>query len=118
MPELIIKTDDPDFFRDLKEAHIPDLSIDQRIRAFASVELPPVLELLSNLIVVVTGGVSAIQLFRNWLHNRIKQGNPHKIAIEDQEVTQDPKQVFIVIDKYIQQTQINIDNKPTEQKQP
>lgn len=124
MEKLKIKTFDPNFLRDLKEAHIHDLNVVRRFPDFpiqaSSADPQTAIEqfqLIIHLEVTFSVLLTA-KLVRDWLYNRIKKGNCHKIAIEGQEVTKDPEKVVVVFNTYIEKAEISINPKPDEQKKP
>ena len=106
MTELTITTTDENFARDLKAANIPGLKISVQHFRMDDTELSflPVVIMIGTVIGTAAGTI-ALNLFSNWLYDRIKKDSTHVTTINEQNITNNIGQINIIINNYVKDYQ-------------
>lgn len=102
--ELVIKTSEKKFLKDLRKENIPDLVIEERVFRMDSSEF--IID-ASTIITVVISSAStvALSLFSQWLYDYFKNKNSKEATINNTNIINNPKQSTVIINNYIQYVQ-------------
>lgn len=114
MDSLFIESDDENLYEDLRNAKIDGFRILKRVYNIDSIDGPSFQRFLGVVIDNITEyGINfGLSIFAAWLYDRIKKDKTKKTSINGTDVTNNPTQINIVINNYIQE---NKENKSTKE---
>jgi hypothetical protein len=98
--ELLITTTDVNFIKDLKSENIPGLEVNRIYSAVASLD-PQITSNAIDIVIFTTSTVS-LNLFSNWLYDRMKKDTGHITTLNQQNIVNNIGQINVIINNYIE----------------
>ena len=101
---LKIISSDGSLLKDLQESNIPGIKVEYSILTCDSPDWVPPPEAIWVLVSFVGGvaGNIAVNMLSSWLYERIKNNRPNTASIDNHNVVNNPEQIAVVINNYIQ----------------